>query len=69
MDAQEPGQALLRVAAAFVIAVMLSPVVRSVTAGLDGTLGQAWPFSLTRCHVSATPGCDEAGPPRLHASR
>ncbi len=59
METQDPGEAMLRVAAAFLIALMLSPVVRSLTAELDGTLGQSWPFSLTRCHAPETPGCAE----------
>lgn len=52
-DAEVPVQTALVLA----IALVAAPVVRTVTVGLDATLGRAWPFSLARCHVSASPGC------------
>ncbi len=30
---------------------------RSVTTGLNRTLGTVWPFSLAHCYVAASPGC------------
>ena len=45
------------------IALVAAPVVRTVTVGLDATLGRAWPFSLARCHAEATPGCLDRWPP------
>lgn len=69
MDRPDRFGGLLSVAAAFAVALVLTPVVRSVTIGLDHTLGQAWPFSLAHCHVRATPGCAEAERARLLAAR
>ncbi len=69
MDHTGSAEALLSVAAALAVALVLTPLVRSVTVGLDSTLGQAWPFSLTRCHVRATPGCNAVATGRLQASR
>ncbi len=47
----------VQVALALGLALVAAPVVRTVTAELDNTVGRAWPFSLTRCSAAATPGC------------
>ena len=47
----------VQVALALGLALVAAPVVRTVTAELDNTVGRAWPFSLTRCSSPATPGC------------
>ena len=52
-DAGVPAQMALVLA----LALVAAPVVRTVTVGLDATLGRAWPFSLARCHAPASPGC------------
>ncbi len=39
------------------IALIAAPVVQTPTVGLGTTLDRAWPFSLARCHVPASPGC------------
>ena len=49
--------AAVQVALALGLALIAAPVVRTVTAELDNTLGRAWPFSLTRCASLMTPGC------------
>jgi hypothetical protein len=49
--------AAVQVALALGLALVAAPVVRTVTAELDNTVGRAWPFSLTRCAAPATPGC------------
>ncbi len=54
-DAGVPVQMALVLA----IALVAAPVVRTVTVGLDATLGRVWPFSLARCHAPASPGCFE----------
>ena len=78
MDRNEHGEALVNVAAALAAAMVLAPFARAITVDLDNTLGRAWPFSISRCHVRATPGCAfgefEAGAsataePRRQASR
>lgn len=67
-DAGPVMQAVLALA----MALIAAPVVRSVTAELNGSVGRAWPFSLTRCVPPATPGCDRvsvrsaAGQPAMH---
>ena len=38
-------------------ALVMAPVVWSVTDELNNTVGRAWPFSLVRCVSPATPGC------------
>ena len=58
-DAGVPVQMALVLA----IALVAAPVVRTVTVGLDATLGRAWPFSLARCHAPASPGCLDRWPP------
>jgi hypothetical protein len=59
MHGEGAPETLFRVAAALILALVLSPVVRTVTSELNHSLGHAWPFSLSHCHVSATPGCNE----------
>lgn len=49
---------LAQAALALGIALVMAPVVRSVTGELNNTVGRAWPFSLARCVSPATPGCD-----------
>ena len=67
-DAGVPVQMALVLA----IALVAAPVIRIATVGLDATLGRAWPFSLARCHVPASPGCFDrplpsaAGGPTQH---
>ncbi len=46
-----------QVALALGLALVAAPVVRTVTAELDNTVGRAWPFSLARCSSPGTPGC------------
>ena len=57
-----PGQVVLALAAVLCGAILT----RSVTAGLDQTIGTAWPFSLARCTVTATPGCSAQAWPGRH---
>ena len=52
---------------ALAIALVCSAMVRTVTAELNDTVGQAWPFSLVHCHVASSPGC--SGHTRVVASR
>lgn len=47
----------VQAALALGLALVAAPVVRTVTAELDNTVGRAWPFSLTRCASPTTPGC------------
>lgn len=49
-----------QVAFALGLALVAAPVVRTVTAELDNTMGRAWPFSLARCSSPATPRCRDA---------
>lgn len=61
----------VQMALVLTIAMVAAPVVRTVTVGLDATLGRAWPFSMARCHVPASPGCFDrllpsAGYPTQH---
>jgi len=51
--------AAVQVAVALVLALVAASIVRSVTSGLNGTVGRAWPFSLERCASFATPGCQD----------
>lgn len=51
------GNDLVPLALAVVVALAAAPVVRTVTADLNNTLGRVWPFSMTWCHSLATPGC------------
>lgn len=48
----------VQIGVALVLALVLAPVVRTVTAELDEHLGRVWPFSLTRCHTPSSPSCD-----------
>jgi hypothetical protein len=58
MDRSEPGETFVRVAAALAIALVFSPMIRTITSELDNSVGRVWPFTLNHCHVRATPGCD-----------
>ena len=49
----------VQAALALGFALIAAPVVRTVTAELDSTVGRAWPFSLARCSPAATPGCGQ----------
>ena len=49
----------VQVALALGLALVAAPMVRTVTAELDNTMGRAWPFSLTRCASPTTPGCQD----------
>ena len=51
--------AVAQVALALGLALVAAPMVRTVTAELDNTVGRAWPFSMTRCSSPATPGCQD----------
>lgn len=53
-------EALVRVVAALMLALIVSPVIRTATIELNNSVGRAWPFSLTYCHARASPGCDAA---------
>ncbi len=57
MDRDRTTETLFSVVAAFVVALVLSPVVRSFTVELNHSVGQVWPFSMSHCHVASTPGC------------
>ena len=46
-----------RLSVAVVVALALSPAVRSVTAGLTTTVGTRWPFAMEHCRSMDTPGC------------
>jgi len=48
---------VIQAAVALGLALVMAPMVRNVTAELNNTVGQAWPFSLSRCISPATPGC------------
>lgn len=50
---------VVQVSVALGLALVASPVVRSVTSELNGTVGQVWPFSMARCASLATPGCQD----------
>jgi len=50
---------VIQVAVALGLALVVAPMVRNVTSELNGTVGRAWPFSLARCAVLATPGCGD----------
>ena len=52
--------ALSRAVVCLAVAMVLSFVVRGVTASANQTLGRVWPFSLTRCQPASTPGCAAA---------
>jgi hypothetical protein len=58
MDRSGPAETFVRVAAALAIALVFSPMVRTITSELDDSVGRVWPFALNHCHVRATPGCD-----------
>ena len=45
------------VACALVATVAIAPMVRTVTAELNQTIGRTWPFADAHCRVLATPGC------------
>jgi len=51
---------LVQVAFALGFALIAAPIVRTVTAELDATVGRAWPFSLARCSSPEAPGCRDA---------
>ena len=67
--AMQPGRGqelfglAVRLVLVMALAAILSVAGRTITVALTDTLGQAWPFSLTRCRV-ASPGCD--GGPAPH---
>ena len=48
---------VVQAALALGFALIMAPVVRSVTGELNDTVGRVWPFSLARCVSPATPGC------------
>ncbi len=52
--------ALSRAVVCLAVAMVLSLVVRGVTASANQTLGRVWPFSLTYCQPTSTPGCAAA---------
>ena len=47
----------IQAAVAIAIALVVAPGLRTVTAGLNTTVGRLWPFSMARCHAPTTPGC------------
>lgn len=51
------GEDVVPLALAVVVSLAAAPIVRTVTVELNNTLGRVWPFSMTRCHSLATPGC------------
>ena len=51
---------LCRAAACLAVAMILSLVVRGVTASTSQTLGRVWPFSIAFCQPASTPGCAAA---------
>lgn len=51
---------VVQVAFALGLALVAAPMVRTVTSELNGTVGRAWPFSMTRCLSPMTPGCRDA---------
>ena len=55
------GTTLIRVALATALALLVAPVFRGITQGLNQTLGTMWPFSLTHCSVVTAPGCEGQG--------
>ncbi len=63
---------MVQAAFALGLALLAAPMVRTVTSELNGAVGRAWPFSLTRCVSAATPGCHDtsvrsaAGQPAGH---
>ena len=57
---------VIQVAVALGLALVVAPIVRTVTSELNGTVGRAWPFSLARCVVLATPGCADTS---MHSAR
>lgn len=60
-DAERPVQMALVCA----IALVAAPVVRTVTLGVNATLGRAWPCSLARCRMLATSGCFDRWMPSI----
>ena len=50
----------VQVAVALGIALIAAPIIRNLTSDLNGSVGRAWPFSLTRCAAVETPGCVNA---------
>ena len=61
MGTQPYPEGLLRVAVAFAVALVLTPVVRTLTIELDSSVGRAWPFSMRHCLTRDTPGCAGTG--------
>lgn len=51
-------------AVAFIVACLLSTVVRTSMIVLSETLGTVWPFSLVHCHAASAPGCRVTDRPR-----
>lgn len=49
--------AIFRSAAVLVLALVLSPAIRGITADLTGSVGRTWPFTLEHCRTLETPGC------------
>ena len=47
----------VQIAVALGLALILAPIIRNLTSDLNGSVGRAWPFSLTRCAAVETPGC------------
>ena len=53
---------LCRLSVALVVALAFAPLIREVTAGLTGSVGERWPFVLEHCRTTDTPGCQFAEP-------
>ena len=62
MSAPHPAwqDLVLRAVAAAVVATLLSPMVRGITADLTVSVGTTWPFAMEHCRTADTPGCGYA---------